>query len=377
MKNDEQKNLLDLFLKKVDKKELPERDIKIFLKEREAKKELAEEISKYQQEIKEIKAPIKQALLEKMGLSIDEIEKVSNKTKELTQNFQERSEEICEMYMSAEPTYRVPEYNMPQGPGINSLDAGIQIDPDLFRCRDITIRICKEKVCVAQPVPIFLENIFPEGDGEDNFQRSGNSFSLSDTVDSQSGYMQHEGEIEIWSAAELVESSKVYKIGMQFDQLLQPNGQSKENGGCAFGGKDCMIFDWICDVGWGKAKLTWKFELYVKEPGENFEEIYRTNHIEYINTGQIDSRISCRVNNVLGATGHQTVAYTFSTLPQFPTGTQFLNKIFLNYEIEAGGDGAQGSASAYYNLKVKPFMHIEACSWEWPESVTIPLARFI
>ena len=81
MKKGKQQNLLDLFVKKVKKKNLPKRDAKRFSVEREVKKKLAEQTAKYQQEVKSIKAPLRKALLEKMGLSVGEIEKFDKKSK--------------------------------------------------------------------------------------------------------------------------------------------------------------------------------------------------------------------------------------------------------------------------------------------------------
>lgn len=164
---------------------------------------------------------------------------------------------------------------------------------------------------------------------------------------------------------------------MQLNHLLKSNGQPKHNGGCASGGKDCMIFDWFCDVGWGKVKMTWKFELFVKKPGGNYEEVINTHKVMYISTGEISSNVSCWVDNVLGSQGHKRLSYSFGGGVWYPGGTQFLNKVILEYDIEAGGDGAQGSASVAYNLQVTPFMNIESCSWELPETVIVHVPDWI
>jgi hypothetical protein len=168
----------------------------------------------------------------------------------------------------------------------------------------------------------------------------------------------HFGDIRIRSNAELVEPARVRQIGMKFEPLLDWRGWPDINGFFASGEGDDE---------YGEGSLFISIQISVrKQPGEAFIKLLPPNNVCYL-YAKVKSRIM------------QAHTYppprVMELNEDYPRGTIFLIETGLNYWIKARGSDAD--ASVWYNLRAKPVMNIAACSWEWPESVTVSIPEDI
>lgn len=348
----EKKLGLDLFLAKVKKEDLPERT-PIFPRKGAAYKKIKTEIDKLEYELEEIQAPIYQGMLKSFALSSDAMKDIHQKAEEAHTNFRKSfGKEYKEYMASAGPAIAVQGYEA-------ELLAQL--------CKDVTIQVCKRKVCVDQPVPLSVDDTWVDAhsDGTLTLIRDYDRFKYEDEVFGYSDWninyhrksRVHEGAINIMSSTELVEPAKVRQIGVVFQPLLDYRGWPKANGVFAEGGYRPNVF---CPRSRGRGFMWITFRVRSKIPGGSW--VTRTNYTElYKERPWLASRIS------------QLHAYppprSLVINDNYPAGTQFLIEISLSYEIE--GNGVEGCAWADYNLEVKPYMNLEACTWEFPESVTV------
>ncbi len=349
-----ERNLLELFVKKVNKEELPEGEDRTFLEERERYRKIRKEMDKLEYELEEIEAPMYQAMLKSYGLTSDVMKDILKKKEEAHKKFREGMGKDYERYMYS---WGKPYVMLPP-----------ELDILHERCKEITVTVCKERVCIDEPISLAVHDIYADNDSDGAFT----SISITDGQfgyeDDVYGYSEwnltyhrysrvHEGTIRIKSSAELVEPAKVRKVGVDFEPLLDWRDWPKSNGVFAVGGYRPFLG---CPRSRGKGYMWITLRVYRKLPGESWVKL--TDYTElYKQTGWIASRIS------------QAHAYpparSLDLYEDYPAGTQFSIEVDLSYEIK--GNGVEGCASADYNLEVKPYMNLEACTMEYPEYVTI------
>jgi len=346
---------LDLFLKKVKEADLPEWDGQIFRRYKASKKKLRKAMDKLEYELEETQAPFYKAMLESIGLSSKEMKEIIKKGKEIHIKFRKSiGKEFKEYMYSPAGAYGV-----------------LHLPPQLEKplCKDVTIHVCQRKVCVDQPVPVSVDRVWAEigSDGTLTWPESGSSscFSYEDDVCGYSDWnwsyhrysRVHDGVIVIRSSAELVQPAKVRQIGVFFEPLLDYRGWPKPNGVFPTGGYRPNPFT---PRSRGRGEMGITFRVDSKIPGGPW--VRRTDQYEtYRTTGWINSRIFIE---------HAYPPPRSVNLNEnFPAGTQFLIEAILSYEIEGNGEG--GCTGADYNLEVKPYMNLEACSWEFPEWVLV------
>jgi len=345
MKTNDSKNLLELFVNQINKEDLPDpdRDNEAFLEVVEIYKEFAKRHKKYREEIGKIEAAQEKMVEEKTELNLKELATTSKEKARAIQVFSDGPEQVLE-----QPDYVPSIY-------------------DPF-CEEITIKVCKEQaLCVDTPMPVPLIDI--TGYLNAGSLSSENSiFRFADSVSTQSGYEQHHGEITIRAGVALVEQASVSRMGMKFRSLIDQNGDPEWNGGCLTG-----------YAGSGVLVMAWKNELSIMKPGQPWKQAFPIDEHIYMLQGREISNVRCWITNVLGESDENNLYYDFPASPSYPQGTQFLNEISLEYYIIAFGDkgGAEGSASVWYNLEVNPYMNIEACSWIYPDTITINVSDYI
>lgn len=345
------KKPLDLFLKKVKPEDLPERGATLPRRDIVAHKKLEAEIEKLEYEREKTEVPIYKAWIESLGLSFDEMREITEEKKRIRKQFQESFKKAYTDYMFYETAVVDPV-----------VEALL-----LNRCKEVTIRVCKQKVCVDQPVPLSVDRVW-EDPGSDGTLDMVSDYDRFEYHDAAYGYSTwnlfyhrhsrtHEGGINIRSSAELVEPAKVRQIGMVFEPLLDGKGWPLPNGVFA-SGDDA----WLLPTSWGRGKMWISFQVSRKTPGgTNWISLLPDNRINYKDTGKITSRIM------------QSHAYppprVMTLNEDYPAGTQFLIETNLSYWIKGLGD--EGNAWADYALEARPIMNLEACSWKYPKWVTV------
>ena len=78
-------------------------------------------------------------------------------------------------------------------------------------------------------------------------------------------------------------------------------------------------------------------------------------------------------NEVLGQQNFGSVS--IERHEHFPKDTQF--RIHFQFKWKIYGRGDEGTAIVFYGLKAKPFILIESCSYQYPESVCIDLDSYL
>lgn len=370
-----QKDVVSLFLRRVKKEDLPDRDPDAFKKEKEADTELEEEFAKLQHEMEEIEAPLYIAGLKQAGVTAEELMETLKKSAT-------RSAELGEKYLkeyygrgyattTAVPWDIVPWY------GEEGVEAALG-DPLSDRCETIEVRVCREKVCVSNPMPMFVDDIWLEPGSDGDFDKlSENSFDAHDAANGWSTWnwtyhrhsQTHSGKIIISCSTELVEPATVRGMGVWFEEL--PDAR---NGGCARGKIPVTVPN-----SWGHVKMYRRVQLRYKRPGELWVNWFMPSRFKYYDLWQEQGILvpgTCGplgLHNVLGR--YRNHNYHVHRFDAFPAGTQFLTEVQLSWWVK--GNGAGGGAGAHYGLKVRPYIEIEACSWELPESITIHVPDYL
>ena len=359
-----QEELLGLFLRGVKKNDLPKPDPKPYRLVLKTRRKLEAEIDKHEHQIEKIRWPVHKAQIEMQGLSADQLKKM------MLDEAAQRERLLSKLgngYMEEMWSESVPAA---ASPGF----IGSVFD---LNCTDIVVKVCKEKVCVDQAFPLGVDDIWSE-QGSDCWlnKEANNRFSAGDSVTGSSTWnlfyhrhgQTHEGKINIWSSGEVVEPTTVRGLGVVFEHTVGPNGQPEKNGACAHG-KDPFGLP----PSWGRGKMFWEIRLKYKEPGSGWTNWFDSATVKYRDTGQVESNIMCWVDDVLGEWSRKDLSV--QRYGQFPAGTQFLIETYLSYWIKAFG--LEGSAIVYYNLDVKPYIKIEACSQQYPEWITIHVPDYL
>lgn len=368
-------SIVDLFTKKVNKKELPAIDTKTFIAIVKSNKKLEKEVEKLRYEIEKIEAPIYQAKMGGPSLKPKRFEEIHNKKIELEKKFRKKFEDqyIHSKFFDIEDTWAMEssvEIAPPPPPSPPLSPSTMELFP--YECKTISVTVCKKEVCIDQPLPMYLDYIMVGPDCDGSFSRNGNKFILEDDV--QGGYyyeygmyhrtsQTHEGQINISASTEIAEDSKINYLSTTFIR------QSNNNGICA-GGED--FFGYPPNWGWGKGSF--QFRVKSKKPGEGWSIEFSTGEIQYRNTDKVSARIAC-VSQVLGVYYDQGNSKTLviHLHKSYPAGTQFIFEVTLIYWIKACGE--YGHASSSYDLRVVPEIHIEACTKEWPDTITIDVPK--
>lgn len=347
------KPALDLFLRKVKKDDLPERGSTILRRDPAAHKNLEAEMDKLEHELEEIQAPIFKAEIERMGLSIDELKEIAKKEKEIHNKFRKSFGEELERYI--------------YGAGPFSENLGVRLVYH-HECKDVTFEVCDQRVCVDQPVPLPVADIWKESGSGGAFTRNGANFNYSDTVLgwSEWNFFYHrrtrtdEGGINIRLSTELVQPATVRQIGITFPPLLDYRGWPLANGIFAIGANKAGRPD-----SFGSGKMWISFQVSIKKPLDVDFVRQIPDPVEYLyyDRGRYYSRVA--------QTNTYPPSRSWDLNRNYAAGTQFLIEANLSYWITASGWDA--SASARYNLEVRPYMNLEACSWEYPEWATVQI----
>ncbi|UCF06133.1 MAG: hypothetical protein JSV33_03650 [bacterium] len=350
------KTALDLFLKKIEPKELPKKGTTLLRRDKEAHKKFVTKMDEIEYELEKAEAPVYKAWLESIGLTNDEMKDIFKRKEKLIKDKRESFEFAYKEYSFYETPQKYPFEDY--------LDK-------LRLCKDVTVRVCQRMVCVDQPVPLTVDDVWVDSGSPGNFTvvRNYDRFKYDDHVYGYSTWnwtyhrhnVTHEGGINIRSSVELVEPAKVRQIGIIFEPLYgcfaQPDWP------CANGVFGSGNDPFGLPPSWGRGKMWISFQVSIKVPGETWIRLLPDNRVLYKDTGKIESRI---------AQAHTYPPPRVLTLHEnYPAGTQFLIETNLSYWIR--GRGAEGNAYADYALEAKPFMNLEACSWEYPESVTIDI----
>lgn len=362
-------SVADLFLKKLKKEHLPKRDVNAFLKEREARKKLEREAEKLDRSIEEIEAPIYKAQADSVGISLKTLLEIQKKRSEAHLKARRHLHKNPIDREFAEIAYDTPVHTHAMGMSGVSLDSTLQEWLKREGCKDITIQICKEQICVEQEMPTAVDDIYLEGDGSLN--RIGNDrFQAGDSVGiGTSSTVTHEGKITILSGAELVEPTTILGVGFDLEHPRAANGELiGDNCLCGWG-----LDPWIGESHWGRAIGYWQFKWLIKEPGKGWTTDFVGAEIKYHDTGKIDSYVMCWATNVLGQRERARIHCTRYNV--LPAGTEVLSQLSLRYWIKA--KKTEGHAWSDYSLRVKPFIKIHACSLDYPDSICINVSDYI
>jgi hypothetical protein len=386
-KKGESKNFLGLFVKKAKKEDLPKLSIRTDITDLKKK---YEELAKYETKLEELRAPIYRKEADKIGLTPKEIIKFREKEAEIFKQMKGILGEAVELETAIGPQQRIPPSEYLQ-----------EFDPnDPFRsCEEITVRICKERVCVDQPVPLNIDEdgISPAIGSGGSFQKYGNNkFKAFDGV---SGYSYHSGlgglvyhrgtrestgVIDIIASGQLVESAKVRTVGITYKYFPDPDG-----------GYDVYHMNQSIACGetyitvpnsWGRAKKYWDLKITSIIPGGAVVREYESSDdILVEDTGKCEwggehgcLYGGCWIQNTLLGVQNPPDGQVTIVIPiykNFPPGTIFLVESSLTYHVKACGENA--SAAVCYGLEILPFINIEACSLEYPEYVTIRVSDWL
>jgi hypothetical protein len=361
-------DLVDLFVKKLKKEDLPKRDVKAYLKTRETREKLRRAADKLQRMIEEIEAPIYKARAAGAGLSSETLHEIQKKRREAHLEVQRDLHKNPEYWEVMEAAYPPSPTTTP--PWLPKIQWPISLVLQEIRgCKNITIEICKERICVEQEIPTTVDFIDIDGDGtlnrigDDRFQAEDNVGYATDAT------VTHEGVINIWSGATLVEPTTVLGVGFDLEHPRDANGELiGKNSLCGWGHDP-----WIGSSDWGRAKGWYVIKWLYKEPGRAWTEDFASAEIKYYDTGKIESYVSCWTVNVLGQ--EERARVDIQRYNVLPAGTEVLSQLFLIYEIKAVG--TEGEAWANYSLRVKPYIKIHACTDDYPESICINVSDWI
>ncbi len=359
-----QEELLSLFLRRVKKTDLPKRDPKPYKRALKARRMLEAKIAKHEQQLEKISWPLHKAQIESLGLSADQLKSIAREEAEEQEQFRAK---VGAAYREQMWSEAVPAAVSPQ-------HIGSLVD---LNCTEIVVRVCKDKVCVDQALPLSVDDIWAEQGSDCTLNKdTSNRFSAQDSVAGSSSWnlfyhrhgQTHEGQINIWSSGELVEPATVHGLGVVFKHTVGPNGQPEWNGAAVHGN-----YTFGLPPSWGRGKMHWEIKLKYKEPGGGWTHWFDSATVKYFDTGQVESNIMWWSDNVLGEWSRKDLSVM--RFRQFPAGTQFLIETYLSYWIKALGE--EGSASVHYNLDVKPYVKIEACSYQYPEWVTVHVPDYL
>jgi hypothetical protein len=352
------KPTLDLFLRSLDQKHLPERDALIFRRDIKAEKEITAEMDRREHDIEVADAPLFQARLKAAGLSIETVKEAKQKAAELSAAAPEKTREY---YAIGSKGYTFVPKDV-----VFADSLGMGGEPGL--CRDVTVQECQHRVCVDQPVPLTVDDGWPTAgtDGSLNWIQQHNQFQFSDGVRGGDSWNftyhrikhTHDGEINFRSGTELLEPSRVRSVGVRF--LPLPSGYyggryySNYNGGHAQGKTFAALPD-----NWGQCQQWISFQVSSRTPGGVWTAHvgWSVVKVRYKDTGTLTSRVA---ESAPFVPPDRRVDLNQS----FPAHTQFLIELALSYVIV--GNGLDGSALVDYALEVQPYMNLEACSWQWP-----------
>jgi hypothetical protein len=94
--------------------------------------------------------------------------------------------------------------------------------------------------------------------------------------------------------------------------------------------------------------------------------------VNYVDSGQIESRVGASPN-LVGGDWNDPASWSrdvgISVTDAFPAGTLFMIEVELSYWMK--GLGREGEASIGYGMKVHPYLVIDACSYQFPDVITI------
>jgi len=358
------RNLTSIFLKEIGEKDLPEINSEELEIEKKSMLETEKKIEQFEHDIAIQNSKYQNALLENLGFSSKTyLEHLTERSK-ATKKFVSKNEKDLNEYLNSN------SITMQTG-GLETL-LGANSD-----CKTFEVRVCPEKVCVANPISIPVTNILKGSGFDGSFTKtSENSFRANDAANGSSSWnltyhrhsTTHSGTIIINSGTEINEQSKVLGMGMRFKQL--PN---LINGGCASG--DIHMFT---PNSWGHVKMFYKPILKFKLPqGLSWIEWFNVTKIKYHdiwNEQGIYVPGGCGEHwhhNVLGSYGsHNLIVNRYDI---FPAGTQFNIQVQLSYWIKGNGEG--GGAGAFYALEVDPYIDIESCSMELPDRICVDVPK--
>jgi hypothetical protein len=247
--------------------------------------------------------------------------------------------------------------------------------PDKFReCTDITVHVCKERVCVDQRLPLNLDFIrqAPGSQGSFSLPRA-DKFTTTDYVrgwDSWNAtyhrhHSTHSGGIEIWASLQLAEAAVVDGIGIEFRPEISAG---IGNGGWAVGDHYVFLPD-----NTGRVKMFHSVGVLYQQPGGVWTPWQATGEVLYLDHGPVNSNVA-PIFTVLGTPGPKDVSFS-TPGSSFAAGTQFLLQANLRYWID--GNGADGEASASYELTVHPYILVKSCTDQWPESILVRVRDYL
>lgn len=352
----EKKPGIELFLKRIPTGSLPKRGSTLPTLDFIGSKKFQGILDHLQHELEETEVMIYKARLERLGLSLMDMKKLTARRKAVQKKFLKSINEQFKSFAVQRADQRFD---------------GVITDNSPFAlfCKEFTVNVCQRKVCVDQPVPLNVDDIWVEPNTQGSFNMlTLSTFSHEDEANGYSDWnwtyhrysRTHEGGINVRSGVELVEQSKIRQIGISFQPLIDHRGWPRENGVFAIGDDPAAL-----PPSWGQGKMWISFQVSIKVPdGPWVRQIPDASvMVLYKDTGRIENRIT------------QSYAYpptrTLDLNTVYPAGTQILVEVQLSYWINGNGDG--GNAWADYNLEVLPYMNLEACTWEYPAWVCVPV----
>jgi hypothetical protein len=381
-KKGESKNLIELFVKKATKKDLPDLSKRTDISDLKKK---YEKLAKYEEEIEELRAPLYQKRAEMIGLDAKEMMNIQKKEEQVLKQMKG----VLGQPLDIQTALLGPRQFSPP----NEYQVTDPHDP-FGLCEEIKVRICKERVCVDQPLPLHVDEISQATDSGCAFQKHGDTkFEASDGVSGSYHYShlcyhrdwkESIGAINILASGELVQPAKVRTIGITYKSFPDPAGVqniTNMNQTSACGWSRIAYPN-----SWGRARKNWDLKIMSRIPGGAAAiEFESAADIQVEDTGQCEwgGEHGCLYggcwikNTILGVenppNGQVTIAIPVDK--NFPAGTIFIIESSLGYWIKAGGDKA--SAYIQYGLEILPFISIEACSYEYPENVTIRVSDWL
>jgi hypothetical protein len=253
-----------------------------------------------------------------------------------------------------------------------------QMFPQTFQvatqCTDITVMVCQQRVCVDQPLGMNIDFIGALPGSQGTFTRPAtNKFTTSDFVRGWDSWnwtyhrhhRTHSGGIQIVASAQLLEDAVVNGIGIEF-RPEQSAGIG--NGGWAEGDTYAALPD-----NTGRVQMSYRVETMNRPASGNWTPWHSTGNVMYLDHGPVNSNVA-GIFTVLGVQGTKDVRFdTAGTL--FRAGSEFILEANLWYWID--GNGLDGAASASYELRIHPYLLIESCTDQWPETVTIRVRDYL
>jgi len=375
-KTNESKDLTSMFLKKVDPKKLSKPDHKEDLIEDELEKKYLAETEEQELKLEKIEGPLFVADLKQKGLTPKEYFQILDKRDEEKKKYKDKFGAIAKTGFQVVRT----DLDIARAGSLPSIGS-IQ-DVELPNCTTIEVRVCKTKVCVNNKLPIDIDEIYRSNNSDGNFTLHGNDgFGATDHVEGYSTQnlnyhthkRYHRGWININCSTELAESAVVNGIGISFDQIMGNNGESYVNGGLAWG--DQRLFK---ANSWGRVEKSWRIRIEYQKPGEAWTRWFwpdaRVPYINHWNDQEINRSgfafnmwADHHPNEVLGQYNVGTAhVHRHAT---FPAGTIFRVYMQLNWKLT--GRGNNGEASVFYALRARPYILVESCTLQYPNSITI------